>query len=59
MKLLISPLDWPLLNNMLNAGARVEEVLSPALAQYLSDFLESKEKLILPVFFVFLQAQIF
>lgn len=58
-KLLISPLDWPLLNNMLNAGARVEEVLSPALAHYLSDFLESKEKLILPVFFVFLQAQIF
>lgn len=36
---------------MLNAGAHVEEVLSPALAHYQSDFLVSKEKLIFPVCF--------
>lgn len=50
-QLLISPLVWPLLNNMLNAGAHVGEVLGPVLAHFQSEFLESKEKLILPVSF--------
>lgn len=36
---------------MPNAGAHVEEILSPALAHYQSDFLESKEKLIFTVCF--------
>lgn len=46
-----------LLNNMLDAGVHVGEVLGPALARYQSDSAESKEKLIFPV--PFFQDQIF